>query len=155
MKKKADRTETRRARGILYRWGRVTETLQGIHQQIRGFEALIADARALGAQRYDGMPGSTEPGDPTAARAAKAMALIDEYHGVMDRLMERAREEAQLKLLVDEHIAQLLPVEQELVRLRYGQRLQWVTVAMRMGYSEDAVRKMDQSVISRLSESIF
>ena len=155
MRRNIERDDARKIRGILYRWGRVPSTLLDLHQQIRDFECLLDDVRSLGAQQYDGMPGSKEPGDPTAARAAKAIALQEEYQKTIEWLMNRAAEEVRLKTLIDEHLELLSPADQELIRLRYGNRLQWVTVSMRMGYSEEAVRKRDREVILKLSENIF
>lgn len=62
----------------------------------------------------------------------------------------RAPEARAFRCRLEDALAELPPIERRLVFLRYCCRLSWVSVGMRIHYSERQARRLDRKICKKL-----
>ena len=77
---------------------------------------------------------------------------LQQYRRTDDR-HRRSPEHRAFRRRLDAAMAELQPIERRLVFLRYCCRLSWVSVGMRIHYSERQCRRLDRNICKQLEEA--
>lgn len=77
---------------------------------------------------------------------------LQQYRRLTDH-HRRAPEARAFRRRLEEALAELPPIERRLVFLRYCCRLSWVSVGMRIHYSERQARRLDRKICKYLEET--
>lgn len=154
--------ESQRAaiRRLLMYWGNVQRARRDHQEAISRAEQEIESLYDLRAGKSDGMPGANAPGDPTGENVARNEAKI---HGMEKHIAFLRRELDNMNYkaaLIEEEIMCLPPLENEVVRLRYGRygvstKGYWPKIAKRVQISQDWAKALERQAVDRLLKRIL
>ena len=145
-----------RVRALLYEWGRAERHICDLMEQQRiATERIMELDRDIGSHAPpDGQPRSTAPGDPIwrAFQARERMKEIfaDEVE-TCHRELEKIRE---FQSSVGELVAQLDPVERDVIAWRYVKGAEWLYVGFKMSMDESTARRHDREACEKLAEKM-
>ena len=143
-------------RHMLLAWGH-TEALVSRQQ------ARITHLRSLISEAYDSttrhtmrdVPSRTARGDSPVERAYdRAQTLAASYQESAGRAALRIARALKNQQMIDSAIETLLPLEQNILHLRYRRRHSWQSVACNLGYHISYVKKCEQQALDRIAECI-
>lgn len=143
-----------RVRAVLYEWGRAESHIADLMDQQRAAVARIRelDMDIGGHAPPDGQPRSTVPGDPVW-RAYQARERMKEIFA--DEVETCQRELERIKAFqasVSALVAQLDPVERDVIAWRYVKGADWLYVGFKMSMDESTARRYDRAACEKLGE---
>lgn len=139
-----------KGRLMLYRWAVCDSTCYKAVSDIARYKEMIRDARDLTGVSYDGLPRSTEVGNPTERKALKVLALEDEYEAHIEYLLAQVTGDLEVKRMVDNVLASFPPIYSQMATLRYQKGYVWAVVARTIYVSEATVRRMDKQLVDAI-----
>lgn len=147
--------ELRELRRLMYRWGRALEFCAAKQKEIEGLSQLIDGARGLPGIRLDGLPGSSTPGDPTAAAAVRVEEIVKRYIEAIEWTTEAIDRELSFKRAMDEVMQKELTGEQRrILTMRYQDCNQWLYISIRMNMGERTAKRLEEQGIKKISEFV-
>ena len=152
-KKYNDTPERKTTRGILYRWGRVTDICNQNHEEIRAFQKLMDEVGEL-RERSEVHVSGGKTADPTESAVENLDEMRNEYQGIIDSITKQNRKELRLKRLIDKHVNGLSPIERRIIHLKYKEHRSNVFTAIKTGMSESYVRSIEREAVDKLSKAI-
>lgn len=151
------KANTRRqdVRRVLWQWGDTMRLCKRKMEEIAALQAMIEDARQLGAIPSDGMPKSTTVGDPTAGAAFRVEKIIESFGDGMVKIQESIDQAMRLKTAIDELLHDLPPEQQKVLELRYVEGKSWMLVGFKVNAHEDQARKWERQAIDKIADSML
>lgn len=145
-----------RVRAVLYEWGRAETHVNDLMDQQRAAMARIRelDMDIGGHAPPDGQPRSTAPGDPIW-RAYQARERMKEIFA--DEVETCQRELERIKAFqasVSALVAQLDPVERDVINWRYAKGAEWLYVGYKMNMDESTARRYDRAACEKLAQKM-
>lgn len=146
--------ERARIRRLLWRWGRVMEYCAARQREIEGFKDIARAARDLPPIRITGLPGSKQPGDPTARMAARANELAERYDGTINKLIADCDRELAFMRAMDDLINRLPGEQQRILDLRYKQGWNWDYIALKTCFSVQHTKYLEAAAVDEIGTGI-
>lgn len=142
------------ARKVLWAWGHAFEEIARLEAERDAFRRWTADARdTLRTQNLTGTPRGTTRRD-LADVVAEADRRTEMYDAQAKRIDEEIANCIRLRNVVEDLIAQLTPVQREVVTRRYRYGCEWNCIARKMNYGERTVRRIDDEVVDAISRHV-
>lgn len=152
---KEEGMELRELRRLMYRWGRALGFCAAKQKEIEGLSQLIDGARGLPGIRLDGLPGSSTPGDPTAAAAARVEEIVKRYYEAIEWTTEAIDRELSFKRAMDEVMQKELTGEQRrILTMRYQDCNQWLYISIRMNMAESTVYRLEAQALGKIKDCV-
>lgn len=146
-----DKEERRKIRRLLWKWGRVTEYCAHRHRDMIEYIELMDAVGDIKPQTLSGMPHGTDVGNPTERLAELRMRYAER----IDCLSREIDKELRLSHDIDELIAELEPIEQTILDLRYKGGKSYMGIADELNYCERQVKRTEYEAIEKLAGRIY
>ena len=145
-----------KTRKILWRWGNTINDIAKLEREREAFRRWVADAEeTLRAQNLDGMPhGNGDKGDLSDV-VVNAMHRQEMYREYAEKTEASIRERLRLKSVIDELIQELRPEHERVIAYRYSDGHRWQYIAMKMGYDERQVRRIEAQAVDHISNFVL
>lgn len=119
----------------------VKKEIDHIEEELKRLEMRMLSPRA--SILSDVPKGPISNSDQMADNLIKLEELRDKYKSLLEELCER-------QLKVEEAIAELEPLERDLIRYRYVDGLMWRDVSEKIGYAQRQTHRIHDKILEKL-----
>lgn len=152
-----DRDELSRVRAVLWQWGaadrRVDELMEQQRSAARRYREI--DEEIGGSAPPDGQPRSTTPGDPVFRQFEAREKLREIFTQEIEVCAAQIEKIKKFQAGIDAMIAELRPVEQQILRERYVKGdTTWVYIGFKMHMEESNARKIEHGACIKLARKM-
>lgn len=102
----------------------------------------------------DGQPHGTVAGDPVYRAVERIQHMRELFAAEIETCEAQIKEAQEFKAAVNEAVATLPPIQQDILRLRYCAGHNWVYIGFKVYMSESNARRHDMLACQKLSHLI-
>ena len=151
-----DLDSVRDVRRVLWRWGRIDRRIDELMEQMKIAVDRVNDLYQIGGSRpMDGQPHGTVTGDPVFRAVERIQQMRELFAQEIETCEAQIKEAQEFKSAVNDAMKNLLPVQREVIKLRYHDGHSWTYISTVCLYmSEKTARRYEVQACEALANLI-
>lgn len=146
-----------RVRAELWKWGKIDRRVEELTEMKKLAEKRFkeVDNEIGGSKPPDGLPRSTVPNDPVYRQYEARMQLREVYTNEIEEYSKQIAEAKTFQAGMNMLIAELLPVQQDVLRERYvNADTTWKYIGFKLHMSESTARRFEREACVKLQKKL-